>query len=153
MSVKILSVDDSKTIRIIIGRSFNKYDCEIHEAANGAEGLTVAASVKPDVIILDYTMPIMDGGEMLTKLKADPVLKSIPVVMLTAEAGKDTVLKIAKLGVRDYVIKPFKEDVIVDKVNRIVKLEYRTEGASTSPESNNGNNSIQVLVVDDKPTF
>src|SRR4026209_1570194 len=113
---KILTVDDSKTIRMIIARAFKPYDCQILEAANGEEGLAMASKEAPDVILLDLTMPVMDGYEMLTKLKAVPELKNIPVVMLTTEAGKENVLRIARMGVRDYLIKPFKEEVILERV-------------------------------------
>ena len=107
MRYKVLTVDDSKTVRIIVKKAFKAYDCEILEAGNGVEGLAIAAKESPDLILLDVTMPVMDGVEMLTKLKSDPALKSIPVVMLTAEGGRDNVLKIAKIGVRDYLVKPF----------------------------------------------
>ena len=72
------------------------------EAGNGVEGLAVAGKERPDLILLDITMPVMDGVEMLTKINSDPELKAIPIIMLTAEGGRDNVLKIAKIGVRDY---------------------------------------------------
>ena len=58
MGNKILTVDDSKTIRMIVGRAFKSFDCEVFEACNGVEGLSVASREKPNIIILDYTMPI-----------------------------------------------------------------------------------------------
>jgi two-component system cell cycle response regulator len=122
MATKILSVDDSRTIRMIVGRTFKPYDCQIVEAGNGEEGLAAAAREKPDLIILDVTMPVMDGVTMLTKLKEDPELKTIPVIMLTAESGRENVLQIAKLGVRDYLVKPFKEEQLIEKAGRIVPL-------------------------------
>lgn len=125
MPMKILSVDDSRTIRIIVGRAFSQYDCQMCEAGNGEEGLAVAAREKPDLILLDVTMPIMDGVTMLTKLKEDPELKAIPVIMLTAESGRENVLHIAKLGVRDYLVKPFKENQLIEKVERIVPLQKK----------------------------
>jgi two-component system cell cycle response regulator len=125
MPTKILSVDDSRTIRLIVGRAFQPYDCQMCEACNGEEGLAVAAREKPDLIILDVTMPVMDGVTMLTKLKEDPELKSIPVVMLTAESGRENVLQIAKLGVRDYLVKPFKENQLIEKAERIVPLQKK----------------------------
>jgi Response regulator containing a CheY-like receiver domain and a GGDEF domain len=70
-------------------------------------------------------MPVMDGVTMLTKLKEDPELKSIPVIMLTAESGRENVLHIAKLGVRDYLVKPFKENQLIEKVERIVPLQKK----------------------------
>lgn len=129
MAVKILSVDDSRTIRMIVGKTFRPYDCQVCEAGNGEEGLAVAAREKPDLIILDVTMPVMDGVTMLTKLKEDPELKTIPVIMLTAESGRDNVLQIAKLGVRDYLVKPFKEDQLIEKAGRIVSLQKKPAAA------------------------
>lgn len=150
MGRKILTVDDSKTIRLIVAKAFKSFDCEVLEGANGVEGLAVATREKPDVIVLDFTMPIMDGYEMLSKLKADPDLKSIPVIMLTAEAGREQVLKIAKLGVRDYLIKPFKEDMIIERVSRVIDLKPRGEVVA---KTKNFDDVIQVLVVDDKPAI
>jgi two-component system, cell cycle response regulator len=125
MPPKILSVDDSKTIRLIVGRAFKPYDCVLVEACNGEEGLAAAQREKPDLIILDITMPVMDGVTMLTKLKEDPALKPIPVIMLTAESGRDNILHIAKLGIRDYLVKPFKEDILLEKVGRVVTLQKK----------------------------
>ena len=123
MSKKILTVDDSKTIRLIIGRTFNKYDCAVVEAANGEEGLAKAIAEKPDLIMLDITMPVMDGITMLGKLRQDPALKNTPVIMLTAESGRDSVARIAQLGVSDYLIKPFKEEQLLEKVVKIFPLQ------------------------------
>ena len=122
MATKILSVDDSRTIRLIVGRAFKSYDCTVLEACNGEEGLATAAREKPDLIILDVTMPVMDGVTMLTKLKEDEAIKGTPVIVLTAESGRENVLHIAKLGVRDYLVKPFKEDQLIENAGRIVSL-------------------------------
>lgn len=123
MPTKILTVDDSKTIRLIVARAFKSYECTICEASNGEEGLAAAAQEKPDLIILDITMPVMDGVTMLTKLKENPELKVIPVIMLSAESGRENLLHIAKLGIRDYLVKPFKEAQLLEKVGRVVTLQ------------------------------
>jgi two-component system cell cycle response regulator len=134
MSTKILTVDDSKTVRLIVGKAFKPFDSVILEAANGADGLDLAAREKPDIILLDYTMPVMDGYETLTALSANPELKSIPVIMLTAESGRETVTRIAKMGVRDYLVKPFQEAVLVERVGRVVPLKPKAAaGAVASP--------------------
>jgi len=62
---------------------------------------------------------------MLSKLKEDPALKTIPVIMLTAESGRDNVLQIAKLGVRDYLVKPFKDTQLIEKAGRIISLQKK----------------------------
>ncbi len=150
MRLKILTTDDSKAVRIIIKKCFSSYDVDIFEASNGVEGLAVASKETPDIILLDVTMPVMDGVEMLTKLKSDPVLKGIPVIMLTAEAGRENVLKIAKIGIRDYIVKPFKEDVLVEKVGRVVDL--RPVGEQNSKRKGI-NDACKILVVEDKATI
>lgn len=150
MGTKILTVDDSKTIRLIVARAFKTYDVEILEAANGVEGLAVASREKPDIIILDFTMPVMDGLEMLSKLKGNPDTKPIPVVMLTAEAGRENVTKIAKMGVRDYLVKPFKEELIIERVGRIVEL--MPKGAA-AVKVRRYDDPLNLLLVDDKPAI
>jgi DNA-binding response OmpR family regulator len=131
MSHKILTVDDSRTIRMIVKKAFQQYDCDIVEAENGMEGLALAAKEKPDLIILDITMPVMTGIEMLGKLKEDPELKDIPVIMLTAESGKDNVMGIVKMGVRDYIVKPFKGDQLIERARPIIDLS-RGSGRSAA---------------------
>lgn len=147
---KILTVDDSKTIRMIISRAFKPFACQIFEAADGLEGLSVVNREKPDIILLDFTMPVMDGLEMLTKLKSTPEFQSIPVVMLTAESGRENVIRIAKLGVRDYLIKPFKEEQIVERVGRIVDLKTKSDAPAKVKRYDE---PLNILVVDDKPAI
>ena len=122
MSYKILTVDDSRTIRMIVKKAFQPYKCDIIEAENGMEGLALAFKQKPDLIVLDITMPVMTGIEMLAKLKEDDELKSIPVIMLTAEGGKDNVMNIVKMGVKDYIVKPFKGDQLIERARQIIDL-------------------------------
>jgi CheY-like chemotaxis protein len=127
MALRVLTVDDSKTIRIIIKKALDPYDCQVFEAENGIEGLAAAIREKPDLMILDITMPEMNGIEMLEKVQGIPTLKSIPVIMLTAESGKDNVVKIVKMGIKNYMIKPFKGDQLIERVQSIVKLEPKKE--------------------------
>ena len=123
MALTVLAVDDSKTIRMIVKKAFKAYDCKVIEAENGKEGLDVASKEKPDLIILDITMPVMTGPEMLEELKKDPELKEIPVIMLTAESGKDNVVQILKKGVKDYMVKPFKGEQLIERVTKVITLE------------------------------
>jgi two-component system cell cycle response regulator len=125
MPIKVLSVDDSRTIRLIVTRALMPYDCVVIEAANGEEGLAAAMREKPDLILLDITMPVMDGVTMLGKLKENEELKRMPVIMLTAESGRDNVLHISKLGVQDYLVKPFRAEQLIEKAARAVPLQKR----------------------------
>jgi two-component system cell cycle response regulator len=122
MNMKILTVDDSRTIRMIVTRTLKSHGCTVCEAANGEEGLAVAAAERPDAILLDITMPVMDGVTMLTKLREDPLLKDTPVIMLTAESSRENIAQIARLGVRDYLVKPFKDEQLIEKLRPILAL-------------------------------
>ena len=142
MALKVLTVDDSKTIRMIVKKAFKQYDCELFEAENGVEGLAVAAKEKPGLIVLDITMPVMNGIEMLEKLKLEPELKDIPVIMLTAESGKDNVMQIVKLGVKDYMVKPFKGEDLIERVGKIIKLSPKS---AADEAAGNGNKYFSQL--------
>lgn len=147
---KILTVDDSKAVRMVVRKTFKDFDCEIIEASNGVEGLATAGREDPDIILLDVTMPVMDGVEMLTKLKTDPKTKGIPVIMLTAEAGRDNVLRIAKIGIRDYIVKPFQDKTLVDKVDRIIDLRPKGE---KEQKRKSIHDACEIMIVEDKQTI
>lgn len=154
MTLKVLAVDDSKTIRKIVSKAFSAYDCVVLEAENGIEGLSTASREKPDLIVLDITMPVMNGVEMLGKLKGQPELKDIPVIMLTAESGKDNVMQIVKMGVRDYMVKPFKGEQLIERVMKILTLQPKpageeASGAVSSPYFTVADN-IQIITLPEK---
>jgi two-component system cell cycle response regulator len=124
---KILSVDDSRTMRMMVKRAFRNFQCELFEAADGAEGLAAALANKPDLIVLDYNMPVMDGVTMLRNMRENAELKRTPVIMLTAEDSNEIISTVARLGVRDYIIKPFEDENLLSKVTRIINLERKPE--------------------------
>ena len=124
---KILSVDDSRTMRMMVKRAFRNFQCELFEAADGAEGLAAALANKPDLIVLDYNMPVMDGVTMLRNMRENPDLKRTPVIMLSAEDSNEIISTVARLGVRDYIIKPFEDENLLSKVTRIINLERKAE--------------------------
>jgi CheY-like chemotaxis protein len=125
MSVTVLYVDDSRAMRLAVGKSLKGYDCTVVEAGDGEEGMVVARKERPDVIMLDLRMPVMDGITMLQHLRSDAELKEIPVVMLTAEASMIETDEIAALGVSEYLMKPFAAPELVEKLGRIVALRPR----------------------------
>ena len=124
---KILSVDDSRTMRMMVKRAFRDFECELFEAADGMEGLAAALANKPDLIVLDYNMPVMDGVTMLRNMRENAELKRTPVIMLTAEDSAEIISTVARLGVRDYIIKPFEDENLLSKVTRIINLERKLE--------------------------
>ena len=154
MIPKILTVDDSRTIRVIVKNAFKGYDCELFEAENGRDGLALANEIKPDLIILDITMPVMTGIEMLGKLTANEMLKNTAVIMLTAESGRDNVMNIVKMGVKDYIVKPFKGEQLIERVKLIIPdLKPRLDIPAGQEENTNGETFVvqQEVVIFNLP--
>jgi CheY-like chemotaxis protein len=107
MSKRILSIDDSRMVHMVVAKTLKPLDVELLTAVNGQDGIELAEKEKPDLILLDATMPVMDGIEALAALKANASTRDIPVVMLSADSGKDNVEKARQLGALDFIAKPF----------------------------------------------
>lgn len=119
----ILIVDDSFQIRWLVRQVFEK-EYNILEAFNGAEGLRIASEEKPDIILCDVMMPVMDGIELCRKLKSNPETSRIPIVMLTAKVESEDIVVGLEAGADDYIVKPFELGIVRTKVINILK---RTE--------------------------
>lgn len=126
----ILTVDDSRVLRLSLVELFRPFDCQVVQAADGAEGLSAVREYRPDLVILDYNMPVMDGIGMLRELRADPDLARTNVIMLTANAAPQTLAQVARLGVRDYVIKPHDGPSLLAKAARLITLSPRPSAAN-----------------------
>jgi len=150
MEPKILTVDDDKTNRLIVKGILRHFACTILEAADGMEGLELAKRERPDLILLDCEMPVMNGIQMLAGLKAYPELRSIPTIMLTAESARANVLNIVKLGVRGYLVKPFKPEALIERVGQFVELRTRKP---TAAQVMRFEDPLRILVVDDMPAI
>jgi CheY-like chemotaxis protein len=123
MSYKILTIDDSRMVRVVVAKTYIPYGCEVYEAANGSDGLTVAATVLPDLIFLDITMSDMSGFVVLEQLRKVDGLKDIPVIMLTAEAGTKAIERADKLGIIGYISKPFKGHQLLEASAQVIPLQ------------------------------
>lgn len=123
--MRILIVDDSSTMRTVITRGLQEaLGAETVEAENGEEGLR-AACAQPQalaLILLDWNMPVLDGFQTLTALKADPATASIPVVMVTTQAERANVVEAAQAGAVGYVAKPFQMPVLISKIRKVLSL-------------------------------
>jgi CheY-like chemotaxis protein len=123
MSYKIMTVDDSRMVRMLVTRAFLPYACEIFEAGNGTDALATAAAVLPDLIFLDITMADMSGLVVLEKLRQVESLQATPVIMLTAESGNDSIERADQLKVAGYVAKPFKGEQLLTLASQILNLQ------------------------------
>ncbi len=116
--MKILSVDDSATMRKIIGRVVGMLGYEFLEATNGVEALSLLENDHSDVslVIMDINMPEMDGIQALEAIKGNPALKDIPVMMVTTDSDRNRIIQAVKAGAANYVTKPFTHDDLASKI-------------------------------------
>ena len=118
---KILMVEDDPDIRRVAVMSLKfKGGWQVVTANDGIEGLEKAAAEKPDVILLDSMMPRMDGPETCKRLKADPALRDIPVIFLTAKSQKKEIEAGLELGAIGYLVKPFDPMTLADELKKIL---------------------------------
>ncbi|MEI9998696.1 MAG: response regulator [Verrucomicrobiota bacterium] len=122
MSAKILTVDDSRMVRVIVTKAFARFGCEIFEASNGTEAIAAATVYLPDLIFLDITMADMNGLDVLEKLRAIPQLAHTPVVMLTAESGSAALERANQLKIAGYIAKPFRGEQLLELAASLIPL-------------------------------
>ncbi|MFQ5798749.1 MAG: response regulator [Bacteroidota bacterium] len=117
----ILIAEDEKHLQRLLEYKLKNSGFQVLVTANGEEALKVAKQRRPDLIVLDVMMPIMDGSECLAALKRDLDLKSIPVVMLTAMNLESQVVRGLELGAEDYITKPFSPPEFVARIKAVLK--------------------------------
>lgn len=122
MAKKILIVEDDKFLRELISQKLVKEGYDISEAIDGEEGIKKVKEEKPDLVLLDLILPGADGFEVLSRIKADPALAPIPVIILSNLGQKDDIEKGLKLGAVDYLIKAhFTPAEIIEKIKIVLK--------------------------------
>jgi two-component system, cell cycle response regulator len=126
---RVLTVDDSRAVRSIVVRQLNEWGVETDEAEDGIKGLEKLEEVVYDLVLLDVTMPEMDGPTMLAKMRE--LGNKTPVLMLTSEAKRSIVGEVMKLGIEDYILKPFKPEELKAKVSKVLKDLGQGSGAAS----------------------
>ena len=122
---KILVVDDEHDIVTIIGKVLKKSGYEVMTANDGLECIKKVEGERPDLILLDNTMPNMDGQAVLSKLKASKKTADIPVIMVTALADQEHITGAQKGGAVEYIVKPFDYGVLLEKIAQVLKLKQK----------------------------
>jgi len=120
-SIKILVVDDFSTMRRIIRNllrdlGFNN----TYEADDGQSALPLVKSGEYDFLITDWSMPGMNGIDLLKEIRATPEVASLPVLMVTADATREQILAAVEAGVNDFIVKPFTAAVLESKITKIL---------------------------------
>lgn len=126
---KILVVDDEPNIVQTLKDRLEMNDYTVYTACNGDEGLRRAQEDAPDLILLDVIMPVMDGLEMLEKLRAQDWGKEISVIMLTARSQTQDIERAKACDIDDYIIKPFDLSELLEKIEGIIENRTVSVGA------------------------
>ena len=119
MGPTVLIVDDAEFMRVMLRDIIEDMDLNVvGEAGDGNEAIRLYSQLKPNLVLMDITMPVMDGTEALKSIMVqDP---AATVVMITALGQKEQVLTAIKAGARDFIIKPFDQERVQDTLNRIL---------------------------------
>ena len=119
MTRKALIVDDSKTMRMILGRIMRELGYETCEAVNGKDALKVIESEKAavDLVLADWNMPEMNGLDLVKQLRQNPDFTSLKVIMVTTETEVDHIVSALEAGANEYIMKPFTRDDLLAKLD------------------------------------
>lgn len=119
-NMSILVVDDFPTMRRIVRSLLKELGyTNVEEAEDGQDALSKLRAGGFEFVVSDWNMPNLDGLEMLKQIRADDALKSLPVLMVTAEAKKENIIAAAQAGANGYVVKPFTAATLEEKLNKI----------------------------------
>ena len=116
--MRVLVIDDSRAIRIIIAAFLKELGMEVLEAGNGREGLDCLTR-EPDVelVLVDWNMPEMNGLEFIQAVRAQPVFQAVRIMMVTTETEQSQVLRALEAGANEYLMKPFTKEVLMAKLS------------------------------------
>ena len=121
MSAPLLFVaDDDPLLLGLLEHKLKGAGFRVETAEDGLSAFEAMRRTRPDAVVLDALMPVMDGFETLQRIKADPTLKGVPVVMLTALRQEEHVLNALKLGAADFLAKPFSPDELLARLSRLL---------------------------------
>jgi two-component system, OmpR family, alkaline phosphatase synthesis response regulator PhoP len=120
MAKKVLIVDDEPGVVKMIRYLLEKNSFAVVTATEGEEGTKLAELEKPDLILMDIMMPVIDGNEATRRLKENEATKSIPVIMLSALGQEGDVAKSLELGAIDYIVKPFHPQELLERIKKLL---------------------------------
>lgn len=120
MGKRVLICDDDELLLDLVQYRLSNRGYEVVTAKDGKEALDLARKVAPDAMLLDAMMPGVDGYEVLRRLREDPALAKIPVIMLTARKQENDILTALELGADEYMVKPFIPEELVARLSRLI---------------------------------
>lgn len=141
---RILVIDDDAALRAAVRIVLGDVGFDVLEAENGADGVALAAASKPDLVITDWEMPVMDGYETIRRIRSEGATATLPVVMLTSRSHSNDIVRALAAGAQDFVIKPFKREEFLARIEQ--QLRWRRLLASDVAA---GSNDGQPALADD----
>jgi len=142
-ATKILVVDDEQDILELIRHTLNKEGYEVHVAANGQQAVEKALKIKPDLILMDVMMPVMDGMEACRQLKENPETSDLAIIFLTARSEEFAELAGFEAGADDYIAKPIRGRVLLSRIRAILR-----RNSSNSVEEEIVKLQFEDLIID-----
>jgi CheY-like chemotaxis protein len=118
-ATRVLLVEDAPILRYAFGRLLRLHGFEVMEANNGREALACLSKFRPQLIVTDLTMPVMDGVVLIERLRADPETAEVPVVAITAEATEQAEQRARRAGVDDFLAKPIDFNTLLDRLHTL----------------------------------
>lgn len=119
---KIITIDDERPIRSLIRHTLRQDEHEIFEACDGREGLAIIRRERPDLIVLDFVMPVMNGAETLRAIRSDPEIAHIPVLLLTGVKDAEKLAPLLADERSDFLDKPFLVETLKERVRKMLFL-------------------------------
>jgi two-component system phosphate regulon response regulator PhoB len=117
---KILVVEDADEISELIAFKLRGAGYDVYTAADGEAGVATARSIRPDLVLLDWMMPRLNGLDAAAAMRADPELANVPIIMLTAKGQERDVQRGFTVGVDDYIVKPFSPRELMSRVEAVL---------------------------------
>ncbi len=119
MKKKVLTVDDSRTMRDMVSFTLKGAGYDVVEAADGQQALGVIGANKVDLVITDLNMPVMDGLTLIRRLRATPTHRTLPILMLTTEADEKKKAEGRAVGATGWIVKPFNPEKLISVVQKV----------------------------------
>jgi DNA-binding response OmpR family regulator len=143
---KVLLIEDEEATRLLVRVTLEAAGIELLEARDGSAGIELARARRPDLILLDVELPVLDGWQIGRELLDDPATHQIPLVFLSARAHADDRARGLRIGARDYITKPFDPDTLAGRIKEILADAHasmphkrsRKEGDDASEEGEEG---------------
>jgi two-component system chemotaxis response regulator CheY len=116
---RILAVDDSRTLREMLTNCLNKAGHEVFTACDGAEALCALREYRPDIVITDLNMPVMDGLDFIEAARAEDAGRDVPLLLLTTETADELKTRARRIGATGWLTKPFNESQVLGLVDQL----------------------------------